>query len=203
MKLIKSLLKLTAVVGAVLLVGGFIAYRAGALDHFRAPVPRPDEIQAADDGEPAYFYSTKHLWVMPPPKQPPEANADDKATTMMSGSKTMTFVNVLEPPAPPVEGRTEVTPLGVPTMSPKVRLVLKFNAICSSVVLVSALVIFACQRLSKPENKDPDLLPGSKSGKIGFSGTPLTEPQPQEPVPQPQADSKQPPAAIQPPTDPK
>ena len=73
----------------------------------------------------------------------------------------------------------------------RIHVAYKIAAVGTSLILVGLLITGTFDQLGfdwlrKPsEAKDPDLLPGSKSGKIGFSGKPLAPPEelPADPSP--------------------
>jgi hypothetical protein len=89
-------LKCLAVPTAVLLAGGFVAYRAGAFDRFWTPAPTPAGEEA--DGDPAMFYSSKTIRIQPRSGQPAVGEAP---VTVISGTKYLSPPDVKskEPPS--------------------------------------------------------------------------------------------------------
>jgi hypothetical protein len=93
----RTLFKAAAVASAVLLVGGFVAYRAGAVDGllgfsstktFKAfgPSDATGQQPAETTPDPAIMYSSKSGRIAPQP-----APAKQPATTTMGGSKSLTI----------------------------------------------------------------------------------------------------------------
>jgi hypothetical protein len=130
----KRYLKLVAFVPAIVLVGGFVGYRAGAFELFSKPEPQPEPQPVAEqpppapEGKPTYLSGSKfmHIDLQPPngttPTNPPTPGAAPpnsplaKPPTFMLGSKSAPISGVVEglTPGEPSKAKPSAPP-GVPT----------------------------------------------------------------------------------------
>jgi hypothetical protein len=93
------LLKLAAVASSVVLVGGFVSYRAGALNWLMASEVPPAQV---DENSPA--------------DQPPSAESPLATPAIMSGSKSGIYIVPAAPAAK--DGPTAPSPAAPPTIMP-------------------------------------------------------------------------------------
>jgi len=84
-----SLRKLAAVSSSVLLVAGFISYRAGAFDRFLAPGPQPADYPSSQPIDSALSDGSNSGAVVPgpAPSQPTPPRNASQSPTIMSSSK--------------------------------------------------------------------------------------------------------------------
>jgi hypothetical protein len=103
-----ALLKLAAVVSSVLLVGGFVSYRAGAFTGLMETGEQPAEPASSPDPEKNLMGGSKSKTISfePPAAQQPPPGTGPRSPTIMSGSKSIAPVIVPLPansqPASPV-----------------------------------------------------------------------------------------------------
>src|SRR5215208_332909 len=100
----KKYRKFAAFIPAVILVGGFVGYRAGAFERFTKTEPQPDpgantQPQPASEGDPAFMAGSKSfrpvIAIPPasespaaPPSPAPNSATPGKPPTIMYGSKS-------------------------------------------------------------------------------------------------------------------
>jgi hypothetical protein len=102
------LLKLAAVVSAVLLVGGFVAYSAGAFSWILGNDPRPHQMGGS-----------KRKEIFTPDTAPQSPSGEpNPAATLMGGSKSISVSPLVLPPVQ-VTPTTEAPPSSTPAKSPE------------------------------------------------------------------------------------
>jgi len=99
-----TILKVAAIVFAVVLVGGFVSYRAGAFDKYFSPPPTPEPLQPApepteeptptaispSDMDAILMSTSKSAGVLiPPPKKSPPTETTKPPAQIMPGSKSL------------------------------------------------------------------------------------------------------------------
>jgi hypothetical protein len=101
MKLSGSLLKSAVVVSSVLLVGGFIAYRAGAFNRLMAPTPQPVESSGDPIGDDYLLSGSKsdRIILVPATTQQPAGDKAQLDAALMGGSKTISIGPLVTPPS--------------------------------------------------------------------------------------------------------
>jgi hypothetical protein len=120
----RSLLKFGAIVSAILLVGGFVGYRAGAISWVMGTSPPPTDavmggskfktIHTATPSQPDTLLpgSKYDLVIQPPAQSQPAGDARQADETFMGGSKTLVFpvIPPKQPGTPPPAPAQPPTP---------------------------------------------------------------------------------------------
>ncbi len=106
MKPRSALVKLAAVASSLLLVGGFISYRAGAFDALLKPSPQPAEPESTPVSDPTIMYSSKSGTIVTP-----GTIKQSKEATLLPGSKSISIGPVIRVDAPkkPAEPSSSTT----------------------------------------------------------------------------------------------
>ncbi len=118
MKSPNSLLKVATVVSSVLLVGGFVSYRAGAFDWLTGTGARPANSESSPALDPSLLSGSKSDLIFREPansQQPPPAA--QPAPAIMSGSKSL--APAIFPPAQPDPPNAQAPSPSQPSKGPQ------------------------------------------------------------------------------------
>src|SRR5258708_1303770 len=105
----KTILQVVVVFSSVLLVSGFLAYRAGAFVTLFGPATNPDQLPppgvstapTASQPDPTIMYSSKSIGPVFPPSPSGTSTAGQMTPTIMPGSKSAPIIFPLAPSSPP------------------------------------------------------------------------------------------------------